>query len=180
MGRLSEIVGPRSSGASSLLMALVARVTLSGGQVAFVDATDAFDPPSAVASGADLSHLLWIKCGGRLGSACRVADLLTHCPGFALVAIDLGELPIESWEHIPRWMWLRLQRALEGSPTMLVLRSPHRLTGSLAALVLSVRRLESRWIGRPHPRRFAGLVSETFIVRSRAGDARSWVIEWSL
>src|ERR1700686_4858795 len=73
-GRLSEIVGPRSSGASSLLLALVARITTSGsggasgrgGQVAFVDGMDALDPLSAAAAGADLSALLWVRCGGRL------------------------------------------------------------------------------------------------------------------
>src|SRR4029077_5626587 len=66
-GRLSEIVGPRSSGASSLLLALIARITTSGtgGQVAFVDGMDALDPLSAAAAGADLSALLWVRCGGR-------------------------------------------------------------------------------------------------------------------
>ncbi|MFI5376801.1 MAG: hypothetical protein ACHQ8D_19365, partial [Candidatus Rokuibacteriota bacterium] len=63
-GRLSEIVGPRSSGASSLLLALIARITTSGsreggGQVAFVDGMDALDPTSIAAAGADLSALLW-------------------------------------------------------------------------------------------------------------------------
>ena len=43
-GRLSEIVGSRSSGASSLLLALIARITTAGaGQVAFVDGADALD-----------------------------------------------------------------------------------------------------------------------------------------
>src|SRR5258705_356803 len=55
-GRLSEIVGPRSSGASSLLLALIARITTSGtgGQVALVDGMDALDPHSAAAAGAGL------------------------------------------------------------------------------------------------------------------------------
>ncbi|MGH7317372.1 MAG: hypothetical protein ACREJS_14040, partial [Candidatus Rokuibacteriota bacterium] len=69
-GRLSEVVGPRSSGGSSLLLALIARITApgsqGGGQVAFVDGMDALDPASAAAAGADLSALLWVKCGGRL------------------------------------------------------------------------------------------------------------------
>src|SRR5712691_10588140 len=61
-GRLSEIVGPRSSGGSSLLLALIARITTPGssqrgGQVAFVDGMDALDPASAAAAGADLSAL---------------------------------------------------------------------------------------------------------------------------
>src|SRR6266481_275292 len=86
-GRLSEIVGPRSSGASSLLLALIARITTSGtgGQVALVDGIDALDPHSAAAAGADLSALLWVRCGGHLRVALSAADLLARCPGFALV-----------------------------------------------------------------------------------------------
>ncbi len=76
-GQLSEIVGPWSSGGSSLLLALIARVTTSGGRAAVVDGTDAFDPASASAAGADLSDLLWVKCGGWLDSACRAVDLLS-------------------------------------------------------------------------------------------------------
>ena len=76
-GRLSEIVGPRSSGASSLLLALIARITTSGGQVAFVDGMDTLDPMSIVATGADLSALLWVRCGGRL----RVAMVTVHGDG---------------------------------------------------------------------------------------------------
>src|SRR5262249_55188030 len=91
-GRLSEIVGSRSSGASSLLLALIARITTAGGQVAFVDATDALDPASTAAAGADLSALLWVRCGGRLRVALGAADLLVRCPGFALVVLDLDDL----------------------------------------------------------------------------------------
>src|ERR1700694_3448830 len=103
-GRLSEIVGPRSSGGSSLLLALIARITTSGnqgrGQVAFVDGMDALDPASAAAAGADLSALLWVKCGGRLRVALSAADLLVRCPGFALVVLDLDELgPMPASAH---------------------------------------------------------------------------------
>ncbi len=166
-GQLSEIVGPWSSGGSSLLLALIARVTTSGGQAAVVDGADAFDPFSAAAAGADLSGLLWIKCGGRLEPACRAADLLARCPGFALIAVDLGELPLRRRQPMPSSLWLRLQRAVEGSPTILVLRAPERLAGSAAALVVSARRLQSRWVGASSPTRFAGLSSGLRILRAR-------------
>ena len=167
-GQLSEIVGPGSSGASSLLLALVARATASGGHAALVDGADAFDPASAVAAGADLSRLLWVKCGGRLRAAFSAADLLVRCPGFALVALDLGELPLIGRESIPPAHCRRLKIAAEQSTTILVLRAPRPLAGSAAALLVSLRRIESRWIGRPYPTRFAGLASEVRICRSRA------------
>jgi hypothetical protein len=169
-GQLSEIVGPWSSGASSLLLALVAKATASGGQAALVDGADAFDPASAVAAGADLSRLLWVKCGGRLRAAFSAADLLARCPGFALVALDLGELPLICREPIPPAYCRRLKIAVEQGSTILVLRVPRPLAGSAAALAVSLRRIESRWIGRPSPTRFAGLASEIRVRRSRASS----------
>ncbi len=162
-GRLSEIVGPRSSGGSSLLLALIARITTSGsGQVAFVDGMDALDPASAATAGADLSALLWVKCGGRLRVALSAADLLVRCPGFALVVLDLDELgPMPASAH------LRLQRAVEDSATILVTRSARHREGSPASLVLATRRLAPRWMGLRPLTRLAGLRSEVSIFRSR-------------
>ena len=182
-GQLSEIVGPWSSGAGSLLVALIARITHSGGQVALVDGTDAFDPPSAVAAGADLSSLLWVKCQGRLRAAFSATDLLARCPGFAMVALDLGEPSLMRRERIPPAHCLRLQRAAEQSSTILVLRVPHPLAGTAAALAVSLRRVESRWIGTPQPTRFAGMVSHIHILRSRTHLGRpaiERVVAWEL
>jgi len=185
-GQLSEIVGPRSSGSSSLLLAMVARATASGRQVAFVDGADEFDPASAVAAGADLSKLLWVKCGGRLRTAFSAADLLARCPGFAFVALDLGELPLVCREPIPPPLCVRLGRAAEQSDAILVLRAPHRVAGSAAAAAVSLRRRRSRWNGRPHPTRLAGLTSEARILRSRApragprAEGEGIEIEWRL
>jgi hypothetical protein len=167
-----------------LLLALIARTTASGYQAALVDGADAFDPASAIAAGADLSQLLWVKCGGRLRRAFSAADLLARCPGFALVALDLGDASLIRREPIPPALCLRLKIAAEQSDTVLVLRVPHRLAGSAAALALSAHRLESHWIGRPHPTRLAGLTSEILVVRSRAvlaqGREKPWLIRWQL
>ena len=184
VGRLSEIVGPWSSGGTSLLLALIARTIASGHHAALVDGADAFDPSSVVATGADLSRLLWVKCGGRLRAAFSAADLLVRSPGFALVALDLGDPLLIRREPIPPALCLRLRMAVEQSDTALVLRVPHRLAGSAAALAVSVRRLGSHWIGRPHPTRLAGLTSEILVVRSRAPSVRDrekpWLIQWQL
>jgi hypothetical protein len=179
-GRLSEIVGSRSSGGSSLLLALIARITTSGGQVAFVDGMDALDPASAAAAGADLSALLWVKCGGRLRVALSAADLLVRCPGFALVVLDLDELgPMPPSAHI------RLQRAVEGGDTILISRSARHREGSPASLVLATRRLAPRWMGLRPLTRLAGLRSEVSIFRSRPslspqGRPLSWTLDWTL
>jgi hypothetical protein len=196
-GRLSEIVGPRSSGASSLLLALIARITTSdngrgssrgsregGGQVAFVDGMDALDPTSIAAAGADLSALLWVRCGGRLRVALSAADLLARCPGFALVVLDLDDLG-----PVPASASIRLQRAVEGTDTILIVRSERHREGSPASLVLATRRLAPRWMGLRQLTRLAGLRSEVSISRSRLyplsplgrgpGEG-SWTLDWTL
>jgi hypothetical protein len=196
-GRLSEIVGPRSSGASSLLLTLIARITTSdnsrggsrasregGGQVAFVDGTDALDPTSIAAAGADLSALLWVRCGGRLRVALSAADLLARCPGFALVVLDLDDLG-----PVPASASIRLQRAVEGSDTILIVRSERHREGSPASLVLATRRLAPQWMGLRQLTRLAGLRSEVSISRSRlhalsplgrGQEEESWTLDWTL
>ena len=61
-GALTEIVGPASSGRTSLLLSLLAQATARQEACALVDASDAFDPESAVAAGIDLKRLLWVRC----------------------------------------------------------------------------------------------------------------------
>jgi len=196
-GRLSEIVGPRSSGGSSLLLALLARAA-RGGVTALVDASDTLDPAVAARAGLDLRSLLWVRCGGRLPVAWRATDLLLRCPGFAAIALDVGESA-----SAPPGMGVRLQRAVANGESMLVVRGPRHLLGSAAALVVSVRRVRARWNSQcggggwgrsgaaspqnrfdaPRPRRLGGLVSEARVVRSRSDPAltrpgRAWLLEW--
>ncbi len=188
-GRLSEIVGSRSSGASSLLLAFIARITTAGGQVAFVDATDALDADSAAAAGADLSALLWVRCGGRLRVALGAADLLARCPGFALVVLDLDDLG-----PVPASAYIRLQRAVEDTDTILILRVARHREGSPASLVLTTRRLGPQWMGVRPLTRLAGLRSEIAITRARLSTLSSgatlsplgrgqgeghWTVEWT-
>src|SRR5262245_31210463 len=60
-GQLSELVGGRSSGRTSVLMQMLAAATARRELVALVDALDMFDPASASAAGVDFDRLLWIR-----------------------------------------------------------------------------------------------------------------------
>jgi hypothetical protein len=164
-GRLSEIVGPRSGGGTSLLLALLARVAAAGDPVALVDAYQVFDPAAAASGGLDLSALLWVRGDGRPAVACRAAELLGRARAFAVVALDLGESA--PGPSLPAAVWLRLQRAVEGTPTALVLRAPRPLAGSAAALVVAVERAGARWVGSPRSTRLDGLGSRVLVSRSR-------------
>ncbi|MGA8865436.1 MAG: hypothetical protein WB510_00620 [Candidatus Sulfotelmatobacter sp.] len=62
-GCLTEICGPASSGRTTLLLAALAAATRRGEFCAVVDASDALDPHSVAAAGADLDRILWVRCG---------------------------------------------------------------------------------------------------------------------
>lgn len=63
-GSLVELCGSSSSGRTGLCLALLAGATRSQQTCAFVDASDALDPASLAAAGADLDRVLWVRCGG--------------------------------------------------------------------------------------------------------------------
>src|SRR5450755_788110 len=81
-GCLTEIYGPASSGRTSLMLAALAQSTARENFCALVDASDAFDPASAVAAGVRLERLLWVRCGGNAEHALKTADLLVQGGGF--------------------------------------------------------------------------------------------------
>src|SRR4051812_42163812 len=62
-GALTEMVGPASSGRTSVMLTLMAEVTRRQEVCALVDVTDSFDPASAEAAGVDLKRVLWVRCG---------------------------------------------------------------------------------------------------------------------
>lgn len=64
LGAITELVGPPSSGRTTLAQAALAAITAAGKAVAWVDASDTLDPISAAAAGIDLSRQLWVSCGG--------------------------------------------------------------------------------------------------------------------
>src|ERR1035441_8641697 len=90
-GCLTEIVGPASSGRTSLLLGLLAAATARQEACALVDAEDAFSPHSAADAGVHLAHLLWVRCGHNAEHALKAADLLIQGGGFGLVVMDLGD-----------------------------------------------------------------------------------------
>src|SRR5262245_32834035 len=77
-GRISEIVGPRGSGRTSVLLGSLARVTGSGALAALVDVADRLDPASARDAGLALEQLLWVRCGGDLRAATQAADVIVR------------------------------------------------------------------------------------------------------
>jgi recombination protein RecA len=63
VGALTEIVGPESSGRTSLALSSIAQLTGAGKVCAWVDVGDMLKPECAAAAGIALPYLLWVRCG---------------------------------------------------------------------------------------------------------------------
>jgi recombination protein RecA len=195
-GQLSEVVGPRSSGRTSVMLQTAAAATGRGELVALVDALDMFDVESAAAAGVDLDRLLWIRghvvsnpglCRDTnqraLEQAIRAFTLVLQAGNFGLVIFDAAEAPAEAIRRLPFTTWLRLQRMVEGSQTMCLLVGGEPMARSSAGLTL---RLRHEGIRPPSPLRgfgepgstgirfgqslFEGLTVEARVVRARVRE----------
>lgn len=95
VGAITEIVGTESSGRTSLALSFLAGLTQAGKVCAWVDASNALHPESAVSAGVDLSRMLWVRCG----SSSRGQSASTQAGGFALPKAYLAPPPIKKGLH---------------------------------------------------------------------------------
>lgn len=146
-GHVSEIVGPRSSGRTSLMLQAVAAATQRGELVALVDVLDMLDVASAEAAGVDLSRVLWIRghvvtnpglCRDlnqrAMEQAIRALGLVLQAGNFGLVVLDVGEAPADAVRRLPFTTWRRLQRMVEGSQTIALLIGNEPMARSAAGV----------------------------------------------
>ncbi len=146
-GAITEIHGPASSGRTSLMAAALAAAAEREEICALADTSDAFDPASAQAAGVDLSRLLWVLCGGNPEHALKAADMIVQAGGFGLVVLDLGDVSPQVARRIPMAAWFRLRRAIENTPTVMLLVEREQTVKSCASLVLEMRRETAAWSG---------------------------------
>jgi hypothetical protein len=143
-GALTEICGPPCSGRTTLLLSTLAARTTEGEVCALVDAQDSFDPYSASIAGVELGQLLWVRCR-NIDQALRATDLLIQSGGFGLVAIDLSDVPPKIVRHVPLNVWFRFRRAVEDTPTVLMLLEQESSAKTCASLVLRLDAEPVRW-----------------------------------
>jgi hypothetical protein len=148
-GQLSEVVGPVSSGRTSLAWAALAAATSRGEWAALIDTFDRFDPERAAEAGLMLPRVMWVrgqalsKTSGALDPAWIPGERSAQGPGTllertidraikafnlvaqsgvcTLVVLDLLDAPAQALARVPRSTWLRLQRVVEGSEIALLL-----------------------------------------------------------
>ena len=177
-GGITEIVGGPSAGRTSLLVACLRDVTRCGALAALVDTDHVFDPVGAARAGVELSRVLWVRCNRRPDRALRAADLLVRCPGFALIALDTGDLT----PHLSLTMTYRLKLAVRRTGTALVVAARHRVAGSAAALAIETSRRALQWAspGLP-PSRLERVGTAVRILRARgvASDFRPGAVHFA-
>ena len=164
-GCLSEICGAASSGRTSVLLAALAAATRREEACALVDVSDAFDPQSGAAAGVQFRNLLWVRCRENenppqrlrgsekkkksdfdsLDQALKATDLLLQSGGFGLVAVDLGDVPVAAARRVPLTSWFRFRRAVENTPTVLLVIARSSCARTCASLVIE---LQSSVVGR--------------------------------
>jgi hypothetical protein len=137
-GHLSEIVGPRSSGRTSVLCRILAAAAERGEAAALIDASDRFDPTSADAAGVDLAKLLWVRDTGDAARALKAMNLVLQAGGFGIVAFDLADVHAMAVRQFPYTTWMRIARVIEGSQTIAVIVGGERIARSPGGVTIAL------------------------------------------
>ncbi len=146
-GIIAEINGPKSSGRTSVSLHVLAAATQRGEICAVIDLQNSFDPASARDAGIALDRIVWVRCCGNAGHAIRAADLILHAGGFGVVLLDLCHASARALNQIPLSYWYRFRRAIEHTPTILLMCSDAPQAKSCASASIAVRHRCFRWSG---------------------------------
>lgn len=119
----------------------------------------------------DGRNLRWAR---PVEQALKVADLLLQGGGFGLVVLDFGEVPMEMACRIPLASWFRFRRAVENTPTVLLVIAQESCAKTCASMVLRTASGGHLTAGggenKPsHARVFGGIESVIEVARSRVG-----------
>lgn len=169
-GAITEILGETSTGRTALAHAMLATSTLGDEVTAWIDCHDSFDPASAVSAGADLDKLLWVQCGHRLETALKAADMVLHNGGFGLIVLDLCDVTAVGLQRVPLSYWYRIRRAVEHTPSVLLILARHSIAKSCSTRQLSLGEPILEWRGLAPFQTIVRLESQA-ISRKPAGAA---------
>jgi hypothetical protein len=164
-GSIAEASGRRSSGCTSVALHVLSQATGGGEICAVIDLYDSFHPGSAQAAGIELDRIVWVRCRGNAEHAMRAADLLLHAGGFGVVVLDLSEASARVLNRIPLSYWHRFRRAVEHTPTILLLRTDSAQAKSCAANGLELKAKAFHWGGAAPFRLLRGMEAQALVRR---------------
>ena len=144
-GAITEVHGQESSGRTSLLLSALAVATDRQESCAVIDCSDTFALNSAAKAGVDFNRLLWVRCQDNLERAFKAVDLLLHGGGFGFVALNLSDVPARLVRRVIAAWWFRFRRALENTPTALIVITPLGCIKSCAAVALELKKEAAVW-----------------------------------
>src|ERR1700676_1186570 len=84
----------------------------------------------------------------QLGQMLKVTDLLLQSNGFGMIALDLGDVPVSSARGIPCASWFRFRRAIEHTPTALLVLEQQPIAGSCSSVLVKVSGASSQVAGK--------------------------------
>jgi predicted ATP-dependent serine protease len=100
-GSVCELLGPATSGKTTITYKCLARAQGQGDTVAYVDLTGHLDPDYAYRCGLDLSRL-WIGQPADLQEGLAMAEALVHSRGVAVVVLDAPDFLWDDPGQAPR------------------------------------------------------------------------------
>ena len=146
-GSLVEVTGAKSSGRTSASLYILAESISKGETCACIDLNNQFDPLSLAQSGVTLDQLAWVRCHGNAEHAIRSADLLLHAGGFGVVLLDLCGASPRVLNKIPLSYWFRFRRAIEDTPTILLICGEYPQARSCSRSSLNIQAKKFHWKG---------------------------------
>ena len=84
----------------------------------------------------------------QLAQMLKVTDLLLQSNGFGMIALDLGDVPVSSARRIPLASWFRFRRAIERTPTALLVLEQQPIAGSCSSVLLRVSTIRAQRSGK--------------------------------
>jgi recombination protein RecA len=175
-GRVCEVLGPATSGKTTLALKFLAQAQRDGGQVGYIDQALYFDPDYAHRCGLDLSRLL-VGTTHDLPEALAMAEALVRSGGLAALVFDAMDI---LWTEAQAASKLeatlsRLPAPLARSDTILLVLHESSAGNSpalsalahCAAVRLQVTR--EQWIRRHDD--VCGYKSRVEVLKSRVGPA---------
>jgi len=84
----------------------------------------------------------------KLEQVMKVTDLLLQSNGFGMIVLDLADIPVRSARRISLASWFRFRRAIEHTPTVLLVLEQQPITGSCSSVLLKVSAVRPRVSGK--------------------------------
>jgi len=74
----------------------------------------------------------------QLEQVLKITDLLLQSNGFGMIVLDLADIPVRRARRIPLASWFRFRRAIEHTPTVLLVLEQQPIAGSCSSVLVKV------------------------------------------